>query len=197
MKKSILAAALFAAISSQAASFNWGSGTSAVTFDGTTLAGNATAYLVFLGTGSGSVADLWSTTSEAIVGANAVKSTATSTAKRTSGRFNSSFDGGTTTVPELANGQVYGVYVTYNDGKDTWFNFSQTTYTVSGISLGNEALEAATFAFDFATKSDIDPAVASPSAGGGWYRAVPAVPEPSTAALALAGLAMLIKRRKA
>lgn len=194
MKKSILAAAIFAAISSQAASFNWGSGTSAVAFDGTTLAGNATAYLVFLGNGSGSVADLWSTTSEAIVGADAVKSDVTSTAKRTAGRVSSSYGDASTNIQ---NGDRFGVYLTYNDGTDTWYNFSQTIYTVSGISLGNEALETATFAFDFATKSDIDPAVASPSAGGGWYRAVPAVPEPSTAALAIAGLALLIKRRKA
>ncbi len=190
MKKSILLAAIFAAFSAQAASFTWGTDTTAVSFDGTVLAGNATAYLVYLGS-STDTTKLWTLKADEIVGATPVTSQVTSTAKRTAGRVSNSY-----ASADIQNGNVYGAYVKYVDGDKTWFNFSATTYTVSGISLGTEALTADTFVFNFSTKSEINPAAQTPVAGGGWYRAV-AVPEPSTAMLALAGLALLIKRRRA
>ena len=46
--------------------------------------------------------------------------------------------------------------------------------------------------FSFSNTKNAD--TATPTTGGGWYASVP---EPSTAMLALAGLALLIKRRRA
>ena len=190
MKKTILLAALFAAITAQAASFTWGTGTVSVTFDGTKLAGNATAYLVYLGTSTDTSA-LFSTTDEAIVGADYVTSQATSTAVRTAGRVSNSYSS-----TDIVNGAVYGAYIKYNDGEKDWFNFSSVTYTVSGVSLGTEALTADTFTFDFDTKTEVKVASGEkPSAGGGWFAA--AVPEPSVAIMGLLGIGMLIRRRKA
>ena len=48
---------------------------------------------------------------------------------------------------------------------------------------------------DFAWENDSTGADA-PTAGGGWWTA-PAVPEPVSAGLALAGIALLLKRRRA
>ena len=200
MKKLAVLIVALAAFASQAASFNWGTGTVKVSFDGTALttaASAATGYLVLLTTGS--VSDLYTvdyTTPGSITGASYVsdKETTSSGLANAKGRIAGSYSSSS-----IANGQVYGMYITFTDsaGKQ-WFNFSSDTYTISGVTLGNEALTAAAFGFDFASKTEITSSAQSISAGGGWHSInIPPVPEPSTAMLALAGLALLIKRRKA
>ena len=75
------------------------------------------------------------------------------------------------------------------EGK-TYYNLSTTTYTLSSIA-DNTSTETMSTASSFTWTTGEDSS--SLKAGGGWT----AVPEPSTAALALAGLALLLKRRKA
>ena len=77
-----------------------------------------------------------------------------------------------------------------NEGK-TYFNLSSSTYTMSGLSDELSTPTAASFAFNYGGPTESTKV----SSGSGWVQA--AVPEPSTAALALAGLALLLKRRKA
>ncbi len=197
MKKIAVLLAALTAFASQAASFNWGTGSVKVSFDGTALttaASTATGYLVLLT--SGSASDLYTvdyTAPGSITGASSVsdKETTSTGLANAKGRIAGSYSSS-----GIANDQVYGMYITFTDtaGKQ-WFNFSSDTYTVSGVTLGNEALTAASFGFNFDSKTTITSSSQSPSAGGGWYSIQ--VPEPSTAALALAGLALLIKRRRA
>ncbi len=83
------------------------------------------------------------------------------------------------------------MFLVYNDGTDTWYNFSSTVATITTDATG--AFEAKSFAFDYSTKTTIESDGQTPS---GWTK-INIVPEPSTAILALAGLALLIKRRRA
>jgi hypothetical protein len=177
------------AVSASAASFTWGTGTAKVSFGGTavTTANGAIGYLVLL-TGSSleaSVVDgIMKTPS--YVDSKANTSTGVPAVK---GRITGDYDSA-----DIANGQNYGMFITYSDGTDTWYNFSSTVYTVSGLADSTSSLDAAVFAFDFATQTTVTDGDAV-TAGGGWYKAV-AVPEPASAMLALAGVAMLIRRRK-
>jgi hypothetical protein len=177
------------AVSASAATFAWGTGSTKVSFNGTniTTANGAIGYLVLL-TGSSleaSVVEGIMQTPTAI-STKANISTGLASAK---GRISGSY-----ASDSIANGQNYGMFITYSDGTDTWYNFSSTVYTVSGLQDATSGLEDAVFAFDFATQTTVTDGDAV-TAGGGWYKAV-AVPEPASAMLALAGVAMLIRRRK-
>ena len=82
--------------------------------------------------------------------------------------------------------------LSYVSGGKTYYNLGSETYTVSGMADSTSSLNAfkpAASTFSYGSSSE----GTSVSAGSGWV----AVPEPSTAALALAGLALLLKRRKA
>jgi hypothetical protein len=177
------------AVSASAASFSWGTGSSYVTFNGTkiTTTNGAIGYLVLL-TGSSLEASVVDGIMKApsAVANKANTSTGLASAKgKIKGQYESS---------DIANGQNYGMFITYSDGKDTWYNFSSTVYTVDGLADATSSLAAAEFAFDFATQTTVTDGDAV-TAGKGWYKAV-AVPEPASAMLALAGVAMLIRRRK-
>ena len=177
------------AVSASAASFNWGTGATKVSFGGTavTSANGAMGYLVLL-TG---------TSLEASVIENAISApSAVANQANTSVGFPAVLGriGGTYDSADVANGQNYGMFITYSDGTDTWYNFSSTVYTVSGLADATSSLDDATFAFDFTTQNEVSNGDAI-TAGKGWYKAV-AVPEPASAMLALAGVAMLIRRRK-
>ena len=178
------------AVSASAASFNWGTGTTKASFGGTaiTTTNGAMGYLVLL-TGTSLEA---SVIEDAISAPSYVSSKAnTSTGlPAVKGRITGTYDSA-----DVANGQNYGMFITYSDGTDTWYNFSSTVYTVSGLDeLGTTPLADAVFAFDFTTQNEVSNGDAITD-GKGWYKAV-AVPEPASAMLALAGVAMLIRRRK-
>ena len=89
-----------------------------------------------------------------------------------------------------AGSSTFGLYLTYTDTDNvTWYNVSSSTYTIPAGSSDITTGLSTTFAFDW-KKNDEGTRLTS---GGGWTQ----VPEPSTAMLALAGLALLLKRRRA
>jgi hypothetical protein len=191
--KTILALIVsIAAVSAQAVSFNWTS-KSQVTFDGTILKteGNtAKAYLVYLGTDNE-----WSFGND-ISGVLAnITDTSVSTADtRTSG--SNAAKGKIMPTDYAKNGNQeysYGVVLTYKDSSNkTWYNISSDVYTIGANVADNATGQSHEFEFSF-EKNGTVAKLSSSNVGGGWV----AVPEPSTAALALAGLALLLKRRKA
>ena len=192
MKKSLILLAIVVGATSFGASFQWGTGTTVAAFGSDKdfkAAPVGTMTLVYLA--DGKTSSLFTIEDGALKAAtgNATAAPATSGLASSKGKVKATFDNAL-----VANGNVFGAYFTYNDGKDTWFNFSSTTYTVSGLNLGTETLDPAVFAFDYATKTE-SPA-SGVTIGGGWYKVV-AVPEPGTAALALLGIGMLIRRRRA
>jgi len=193
MKKTIaIIVSTLMAFGSHAASFSWGTGSTKVAFDGSTLTSGATVYLVQLS--DSGLNDLYTISYDApgsITPAASVQNTAPMTTGRNVGAVSATYRDN-----NLANGMKYGAYITYNDGTDTWYNFSSSLYEVSGLVNGTEILST-TFAFDFGTKTEITADGMTPS---GWTKiniASPSVPEPATGALALAGVALLFRRRKA
>ena len=206
MKKTITFLSFFVlALTSQAVGFTWKSSAQVQFGDSLVSAltpNTYTAYLVYLGSGS------WGSTTigeSGLTFATSDKATGDSLtslsgktgalAKRNS-QFSGSFDhaiGSTTSSGyTVAAGDYFGVYLAYTDGDGkTWYNLSSSVYQIPTSADDSTALDDASFAFA-STKSELSSG-SSVSAGGGWV----AVPEPSTAALALAGLALLLKRRKA
>lgn len=191
MKKTIATLAVFASLltSASALSFNWGS-SAAIKFDGSNLKNDetVTGYLVYLS--SGSVSDVSLNTESTVstivssLGSQVDLKNKTSAMSKISKDFE--FDFGS-----YDNGDAFGMLLVYtgsSDGK-TYYNLSSTTYTLSGIADEKSTLEGASFTFSGSTVGESSKL----SGGSGWT----AVPEPSTAALALAGLALLLKRRKA
>lgn len=89
------------------------------------------------------------------------------------------------------NGNSFAVLLKYVKGTDTYWNLSSALVSMSGMSLDPPAdanNTTSSFSFGNATKAG------TLTAGGGWTAAVP---EPGTAALALLGIGMLIRRRRA
>lgn len=176
------------AFSANAVTLSWGTSAVRVQFPtGTTVGdGSALGYLVYLGnTGSETytISDYMVTDPESNTKASTIGGLGNG---RIAGNFvtaaNAALPG---TSDLMVNGAVFGMYIV----KDGWINISSSTYTVAGLVDDSSSIAGAVFAFSWEQNA---PGVAATS-GGGW--ATP-VPEPATAALALAGLAMLIRRRK-
>ena len=191
MKKlGTIALVCMAVLSAQATSFTWKA--TKVAFDGTQLKSDASvsAYLVYLSSGA---YDSSYALSESMTGESLASTigTTVSSASKTSGL--AALSGTATfTFGDYNNGDVFGMLLVYSGSSDgkTYYNLSSDTYALSGLSDETSTPPAATFTFDYASKNDSGSSI---SKGGGWT----AVPEPSTAMLALAGLALLIKRRRA
>ena len=187
MKKLILLAVLAMTASvTQAVSFSWKIQSSAqVKFNGSSVGTSATAYLVYLG----------SDTAEAANFKDFIDLSPVAPETKTSmGKVNKSV---TVTSDGAGN---YGLFLTYTSGEDTYYNVSSTTVNLSEAALtglfdDGTALNPATFAFSDTTNALVSSWDAA-SIGKGWY-AVKPVPEPATGALALAGIALLFRRRKA
>ena len=201
MKKAFTAIAALALTigAASALSFEWGTSTQ-ITFDGTkltsaALAANATVDLIYLGTDNA-----WSFDESGIV-TDEVASTGSITttglvAKRGygSGKMDKFVDTSFADGSKFNNGNVFGVLITYTDANgDVWYNLSSNTFTLTGVADDTTSIDKQTF--NFAWTNDESGAEA-PTAGGGWWTA-PAVPEPVSAGLALAGIALLLKRRRA
>ena len=180
----ILAAALITGLAN-AAPIDWQLNTTATKFDGASVKTAGTVFVVFLGSDT-----LSSFTYADVVGMATVGS---STGYATSlGKVSKKYVEADS-VTGLGN---YAAYMTYEADNKTYYNVSTTTYAltaadVTALLQEGTALPASSFSFTD-SKPDATMATASASSGG-WV----AVPEPASAALALAGLAMLIKRRKA
>ena len=186
MKKLALIAfvAFATSMSANAASIIWELNTAAkVTFDGSSVGKNATAYVVFLGSSTLSSLSYKDVIDGTQVGGAYATSLGQLKAKEV-------------TVDSASGVGNYALYMTFVSGEKTYYNVSTSLYQLKSADVTalldeGTALPASSFAF-----SDSKPAgsLSSTSASsGGWV----AVPEPSTAALALAGLALLLKRRKA
>ncbi len=199
MKKTFIATAflcLFAGMAS-AVTFNWNA--TAVTFEGTkfnkTTGASVVGYLIYLG-GEGSTlsasyalaeGDTGESVASKIAGKNGTVVTS-QTGTTAVGKLNNNytFDLGT----DYSNGDVFAMLISYSKEGKTYFNLS-----TSQISMANATSDppvnpdAANFEFSWSGPKESS----TIAKGGGWT----VVPEPSTAALALAGLALLLKRRKA
>ena len=201
MKKAFTAIAALALTigAASALTFEWGTNTK-ISFNGTqlttaALAAPATIELIYLGTDkawsfdeSGLVTDeAVSTGSITVTGGIANKGKA-------SGKFDKLFGASYADNSTVNGNNVFGVLITYTDANgDVWYNLSSNTFTISGAADDTFGIDKQYF--DFAWTNDESGAEA-PTAGGGWWTA-PAVPEPVSAGLALAGIALLLKRRRA
>ena len=191
MKKILAIAIAATCVTSFGASFSWSTTTKTV-FGGETV-GGVSALLVYIGatdtlTGS-DIAITKDSTASSIASSigTATDSTATSVASgKTMGKLSGTYE----FTSGVNDGDYFAVLMSYSSGDKTYFNIS-STFQGSFDSASNTWSPATTTA-TWTTASD---AATSISAGGGWTAV--AVPEPSTAALALAGLALLLKRRKA
>ena len=185
MKKTFLTIAALAmmATSASALSFQWA--TNILKFDGTNLKSDnaVSAYLVYLGSGVSTLKDSYAFDSlPTAVGTQVDAKDGTAATSKVSQKF--TFDFGT-----YENGDSFALVAKYTKNGETYWNVSETVYTLTGIADETSSPDAANFTFNNSTATP----AASVTTGGGWT----AVPEPSTAALALAGLALLLKRRKA
>ena len=163
-----------------------------VAFEGTKLtkSTDVTGYLIYLG-GAGSAYSTSYTLADGATGDSVAASIGTvvdTKAGTTMSRVSQSFS---FTTDKYNNGDVFGMLLTYSKEGTTYFNLSSATVSMTGAADDPPTNpENAVFSFNYGGPSESS----SLSKGGGWTAAVP---EPSTAALALAGLALLIKRRRA
>ncbi len=170
-----------------AASVDWTTG--ALSFGGTELKKNTDVkgYLVYLS--SGSLASTYT-----IDDSFSAASVGTVVASDTDGTNKGSLLTGSLSVTTLgySNGDVFAFVASYKADGKTYWNISETLNTLSGVDPNDPTVSPADFTA-YSMSSTVAGETGKASGGSGWT----AVPEPSTAALALAGLALLLKRRKA
>ena len=99
------------------------------------------------------------------------------------------------------NGDTFAILLEYTKDGNTYYNLASSLVTMSNMSLDppvNASDVTGSFDYSTATGNTL-------TAGGGWFLKPatpdpgpqPGVPEPATGALALAGVALLFKRRRA
>ncbi|MBQ8571767.1 MAG: PEP-CTERM sorting domain-containing protein [Kiritimatiellae bacterium] len=189
MKKTLFAIMVaMLTIAAQAATLNWCA--KSVTFEGTKLKSNTgvTGYLIYLSTAAleDSYAITKATTAESL--ADEIGSLVTSQNKTTAvSKLNNNYD--FVVGDTYDNGDAFAMLLTYVVDGNTYYNLSNEIYTMSGALADppTDPAEAA-FTFNYGTAEKNG----SLSSGAGWTK----VPEPASAMLALAGVAMLIRRRK-
>ena len=201
MKKAFTAIAALALTigAASALSFQWGT-SSKITWEGTqlttaALAAPVTVELIYLGTDKAWSFDELGVPTDEVANAGSVTVTGLAANKgKGNGSINKVLDTTFADGAAFNNGSTFGVLITYTDAENkVWYNLSSNTYTLSGVADETTSIDKQTFAFSWAKdESGAD----TPSAGGGWWT-VPAVPEPVSGGLALAGLALLLKRRRA
>ena len=178
MKKIMTSIAIvMMALMSQAASINWGASGAIYYGDSVVGIGGAKAYLVYLGSAGSSWTD-YSMTINETTGVLESSFVSSGNAGPTSGISKSN-----TAFPAADAGQngAYGiVFTTVQSG--TVYQFQSQVYTADSSTLYNPGISVYTW----------KPSDLSTAGHSNWTP----VPEPGTAALALAGLALLIRRRK-
>ena len=187
MKKLAFAAvALATAITSQAASVAWKS--SALSFGSTALKSSAavTGYLVLLS--GNSLASPYEF--DASFDATKVGTIANTD---TDGTSKGSLVNGTLDLTGASNGQTYALLTKYVADNKTYWNLSSSLNTLSGLDPSDPRVNPVAWdAFSFS--NTVVGESNKLTAGAGW---TVAVPEPATGALALAGVALLFRRRRA
>ena len=185
----MIAAVALVAMSMQAAQINWGL-TGQVKYNNTLVGnGGATFTLVCLD----GIAD-WATYANDVAlgatdGVAATKTTnGLSMAPSTVGPYGFSW-GETTDIANktVAKGTDFAFVVSYKSGTDTYF-WASDVYTVTD-SGANWDGTGQKFTMSASAANSVG------TTGGNWTKAV-TIPEPASAMLALAGVAMLIRRRK-
>jgi len=182
--KRILAIVLVALVASaQAATVKWNWQSSAgVKFDTTSLGGNGTAYLLFIGSDS-----IDTYTFDEYVTMAQTENTPVATAATKMSKINA-----TVTTPDTAGNFVS--VLSYKNGDDLYWNVASEVYALTQANIDALVNDGTAIPnSSFVHSSTVNSTAGSGTVGGGWAM----VPEPSTAALALAGLALLIKRRRA
>ena len=186
MKKLGFIAVLLASCSLvHAASVDWQLNTAAkVTFDTKSVGKNATAFVVFLGTQT-----LDALTYKDIMEGTQVGDSYTTSLGQVTGK--------NVTVDSETGLGNYAFYMTFvGTDEKTYVNVSTSLYTLTAADVNallNEGTALPASSFSFSDSKPTSSVSSTSASSGGWV----AVPEPSTAALALAGLALLLKRRKA
>lgn len=192
MKKFLtLALAVGLAGMASAVSMKW-STASAIKFNGSNLKsdGTVTGYLIALDSFADKY-DVLGSFSAADIGTKVDEKTGTSAMSKLQNSW-------TIDTSNYSNGDTFAVLLKYtgaSDGKTYW-NLSSGLLTMAGMDDGsgdtppNDANDVSA-AFSFAKGTD-----GTLTAGGGWVAAA-AVPEPGVACMALLGIGMMIKRRRA
>lgn len=191
MKKVILIALSAIAVQAQAATINWGLGADVYLMKGSDfstakvayesdLKVDSSAYLALVYVGSGvSTFDIGSINADSVV---AQASYAIDTDNATYCDWDPALTKTNVSATDYADGSSFAV---------VWYTGKSFDYIYS-IDDGSALNQATTVADMARGNASIEPAATTSGWGG-----VVSVPEPSTAMLALAGLALLIKRRRA
>ena len=213
--KKILALSLIIGVmasSSQAVQFRWNT-TNAVQFNGASVGAGQMVDLLFLGAGgSFSYATYFSTSSYLVMQSNPTLGAPAA------GRpgFQPVEIARMSADDPNPNGNVYLAIIERSFGDMVYYNASTSPYTVSGVIDDSTVLSDVMFGFNYG-KTDLVATWGSlaqgaqyetlaeaqaalwGSAGGGWnsftFTYIP-VPEPATAGLAFAGLALLFRRKR-
>ncbi len=194
MKKILtLAVAALLAGSASAITMKWGLN-SAAQFNGSNLRSdsNVTGYLIAASSLSSYTVD--SQFEASTIGTQVDEKNKTTAASKITGTWDF-----TSFTDTYKNGSTFAVLLQYTKDGDTYWNLGEDLVTMTGYSLDppvNANEVQASFAWTTAEGSTL-------TAGGGWVKAkaadpiIPDTPEPATGALALAGIALLFRRRRA
>ncbi len=192
MKKLLtLAAIALVAGSASAVNMMWTTA-SAIKFDGSNLKsdGNVTGYLIAASSLSSYTVD--SQFAASTIGTQVDKKNKTGATSKISNAWEIDTD-------KYSNGSTFAVLLQYTKDGDTYWNLTKELVTMTGMVLDpptNAADVSAVFNYATAEGTTL-------TANGGWVKAkaadpiIPDTPEPATGALALAGIALLFRRRRA
>ena len=187
MKKIAFLICVSVAFAASATSVAWKS--NALSFDTTSLkkSTDVVGYLVYLSSGSLASSYVMNDSFSAATVGTIVSSDTDGANKGGQVTGTAEWDYGT-----YKNNDKFALVLSYADSASgkTYWQISSTVNTLAGIS-DETSIPTAFNNYDGASTVSSGSSI---RAGDGW---VAAVPEPSTAALALAGLALLLKRRKA